>query len=136
MTELERITKVVDWLIFEKIVDSRRDMAIKLRYKETYISQILNEKKPINSKFIKRLAILDDRINFEWIGSGKGDMLKEHSELPSVVSEPLEEYIKRNIPYELYKLTLENEKLSKEKELELIKQNGQLIEMLKKAYGK
>lgn len=139
MTDLERIIKVVDWLIFEKIVDSRRDLADKLGYTESSLSQIINGKVNLSSRFIKKLSNLDSRINIEWINSGYDSMIFTQNIESVVVTEPPVEYGKpkqADIPYEIYKLSLENEKLSKEKELELIKQNGQLIEMLKKAYGK
>jgi transcriptional regulator with XRE-family HTH domain len=134
MTDLERIIKVVDWLIFEKKIESQRDLAEKLSYTESSLSQIINGKVPLSSKFIKKLSILDERINIDWIIDGVGEMLLRDTN--EILKEPEVEYKKPDIPYELYKLTLENEKLSKQKELELIKQNGELIEMLKKAYGK
>lgn len=139
MTEIERVTKVVDWLIFEKIVDSRRDLAEKLGYTESSLSQIINGKVNLSDRFIKKLSNLDSRINKEWINSGEDSMIYTQNNESLVVTEPPVKYEnpkKADIPYEIYKLTLENDKLSKEKELELIKQNGQLIEMLKKAYGK
>ncbi len=136
MTILERVIKVSEWLIFEKIVDSRRDLAEKLSYTESSLSQILNGKVNLSQKFIKKLSNLDSRVDFEWVSSGTGKMLKTDSDSSSVVSEPIAEYTKHDMPYEIYKLHIESEKLTKEKELELIKQNGQLIEMLKKAYEK
>lgn len=61
MTEIERVTKVVDWLIFEKIVDSRRDLAEKLGYTESSLSQIINGKVNLSDRFIKKLSILFGR---------------------------------------------------------------------------
>ena len=58
MTILERVIKVSEWLIFEKIVDSRRDLAEKLSYTESSLSQILNGKVNLSQKFIKKLSIL------------------------------------------------------------------------------
>ena len=58
MTILERVIKVSEWLIFEKIVDSRRDLAEKLSYTESSLSQILNGKVNLSQKFIKKLSNL------------------------------------------------------------------------------
>ncbi|MCF2709964.1 LexA family transcriptional regulator [Bacteroides pyogenes] len=77
MIDIERVIKVVDWLIFEKIVKSRKDLALKMGYTESSMSQILNQKVPLSERFIKKLSILDDRINIDWVMGGDGDMLQE-----------------------------------------------------------
>lgn len=77
MADIKRVTKVVDWLIFEKIVKSRKDLALKMGYTESSMSQILNQKVPLSEKFIKNLSILDNRINIDWLLGNEGDMLKE-----------------------------------------------------------
>lgn len=79
MLDIERVIKVVDWLIFEKIVTSRKDLALKMGYTESSMSQILNQKVPLSERFIKKLSILDERIDFNWILDGEGDMLKTES---------------------------------------------------------
>lgn len=94
MLDIERVIKVVDWLIFEKIVTSRKDLALKMGYTESSMSQILNQKVPLSERFIKKLSILDERIDFNWILDGEGDMLKtksttDSSMLPSISKERL-----------------------------------------------
>lgn len=81
-------------LIFEKIVTSRKDLALKMGYTESSMSQILNQKVPLSERFIKKLSILDERIDFNWILDGEGDMLKtksttDSSMLPSISKERL-----------------------------------------------
>lgn len=139
MTVLERVIKVVDWLIFDGKIKNRRDLAEKLGYTESSLSQILKGDVNLSGRFIKKLSIFDDRINYDWIISGNNSMILSKDIESMVASKPINEYgksEKQDIPYELYKLTLENEKLTKEKELELIKQNGELIELVKKMYNK
>ena len=75
MTELERVTKIVDWLIYDKIVKSRRDLAEILGYTESSLSQILNGKVALSKRFIKKLSNIDDRINPEWVLQESGNML-------------------------------------------------------------
>lgn len=95
MLDIERVIKVVDWLIFEKIVTSRKDLALKMGYTESSMSQILNQKVPLSERFIKKLSILDERIDFNWILDGEGDMLKTESTtdssnmLPSIETKKL-----------------------------------------------
>lgn len=134
MSELERVIRVVNWLILEQKVESRRDLAEKLGYTESSMSQILNGKVKLSGKFIKKLSDYHPDINEEWVRDGKGNMLYNSNNL----SEPEVRYEKKEqlIPIEIYKLSLENERLNKEKELELMKQNSELIELLKKAYEK
>lgn len=77
MLDIKRVIKVVDWLIFEKIVTSRKDLALKMGYTESSMSQILNQKVPLSERFIKKLLILDERINVDWLFGNAGKMLNE-----------------------------------------------------------
>lgn len=72
---LERVNNLIDWLIFEKIIRNRRDLADKIGYTESSLSQITNGKVELSFRFIKNLAKIDSRINIEWIETGKGLML-------------------------------------------------------------
>ncbi len=76
MADLERVIKIVDWLIFEKVVKSRRELAEVLGYTESSMSQILNGKVTLSERFIKKLSTIDDRINEDWIRHESGNMLK------------------------------------------------------------
>ncbi|MBQ2796843.1 MAG: helix-turn-helix transcriptional regulator [Tidjanibacter sp.] len=73
--DIQRVIKVVEWLIFEGIAKNRRDLAEKLGYTESSFSQIINGKVNISERFIKKLYNLDDRLSEEWIKTGKGEML-------------------------------------------------------------
>lgn len=75
MTKIERVIKVVDLLIFEKKVSSRRELADKLGYTESSMSQILNGKVSLSDKFIKKLSIFEESINEVWLMTGEGSML-------------------------------------------------------------
>lgn len=78
MTDLERVIKIVDWVIYERIVKNRRELAEILGYTESSLSQILNGKVPLSDKFIKKLSSIDSRINEEWITSESGNMLRSN----------------------------------------------------------
>ena len=78
MTDLERVIKIVDWVIYERIVKYRRELAEILGYTESSLSQILNGKVPLSDKFIKKLSSIDSRINEEWITSESGNMLRSN----------------------------------------------------------
>jgi len=64
MTDLERVIKTIDLLIFNDIVKNKRELAEKLGYTESSISQIVNGKVPLSNRFLKKLSILaTDRNN-------------------------------------------------------------------------
>lgn len=73
--DIQRVIKVVEWLIFEGIAKNRRDLAEKLGYTESSFSQIINGKVNLSERFIKKLYNLDSRLSEEWIKTGAGDML-------------------------------------------------------------
>jgi transcriptional regulator with XRE-family HTH domain len=119
MAEIQRIKKVIDWLIFEGKVKSRRDLAEKMGYTESSMSQILNEKVSLSDKFIKKLSIMDNSINPTWLLSGEGNMLISES-IISEISDYKEKY---------YALLEENRALYKEKD----KLNNKIILTLERS---
>ena len=80
MSDLQRVIKCIDWLIFERKVKSRRDLAEKMDYTESSMSQILNAKVSLSSRFIKKLSKIDPDISESWLMSGKGEMLKNNEQ--------------------------------------------------------
>lgn len=76
MSDLQRIRKVIDWLIFEGMAESQKDVAEKCGYGESYMSQVLSGRVNLSSRFIKNLSALDERLSEEWIESGRGEMLR------------------------------------------------------------
>ncbi len=93
MSDIERIISVVDWLIYKKKVRSRRELAEKMGYTESSMSQILNGKVSLSEKFIKKLSIMDLDINVEWIRTGEGEMIKSKNH---IINEPSVQYGEQN----------------------------------------
>ena len=75
MTDIERVVNLIDWMVFTKKITSRRQLSEKMGYKESYLSQILNGKVPVTEKFLKKLSITGDGVNFNWLLNGEGEML-------------------------------------------------------------
>jgi len=73
--EIQRVIKVIEWLIFEGIVKNRRDLAERIGYTESSLSQIINGKVNLSERFIKKLYSIDNRLSEEWIKNGSGQML-------------------------------------------------------------
>ena len=76
MTEIQRIKKVVNWLIFMEYVENERELSEKLGYTKSSFSQIINGRVPLSDKFVKKLCSIDENINEVWILRGEGDLFK------------------------------------------------------------
>lgn len=80
MGELERIRTAIKWLIGQGIADNQEGIGNLLGYaNKSSFSQLLNGKKPLPANFIDRLAALDDKLNYSWLASGNGQMLKNET---------------------------------------------------------
>lgn len=88
MTEIQRIKKVVNWLIFMEYVENERELSEKLGYTKSSFSQIINGRVPLSDKFVKKLCSIDENINEVWIIEGTGTMLKNAVEGEAVVTVP------------------------------------------------
>ena len=78
MSNLKRIKKVINWLIYKEIGESEKEIAERLGYTKSSFSQIVNGKVPLSDKFISKLCSLDENINLVWVQSGEGEMFIEH----------------------------------------------------------
>lgn len=79
LSDLQRIRKVVKWLIFSGFGENEKELAEYLGYTNSAFSQILNGKVPISDKFINKLVSLDKNINKVWIKTGNENLFI-HSE--------------------------------------------------------
>ena len=79
MSNLKRIKKVINWLIYKEIGDSEKEIAERLGYTKSSFSQIVNGKVPLSDKFISKLCSLDENINLVWVQSWEGKMFIEHN---------------------------------------------------------
>lgn len=77
MSNLKRIKKVINWLIYKEIGESEKEIAERLGYTKSSFSQIVNGKVPLSDKFISKLCSLDKNINLVWVQSGEGEMFLE-----------------------------------------------------------
>lgn len=78
--KLLRLADMIDWLLYNNVVASRRELAKRMKYQESTLSLVVNGKQPISSKFLNALAGVDDRLNIDWIDTGEGDMIVEIEE--------------------------------------------------------
>lgn len=86
MTEQQRIKKIIKWLIYSDFAENDREIADKLGYTKSSLSQIVTGKVPISEKFVKKLCSADENINEAWISKGEGKMLKSDTLALSISS--------------------------------------------------
>lgn len=85
MTDIERVKEVVNWIIFEKIAKTRKEIAQMIGYTESSFSQIINSKVPLSDSFVKNLSNIDHRINVNWLFTGEGEMLNQEKLEPNAI---------------------------------------------------
>lgn len=73
----ERVRKVIKWLISERVVLYQKDVAKRMNYNASVMSNLLNGNGRITDRFIERLCDIDMRLNPDWIRTGNGDMLEK-----------------------------------------------------------
>lgn len=71
-----RLRELANYMIYQGIVKSDKDLADKLSINRANLSQILNGKIRATDKFVIRFCKVFDFANFGWIMSGSGSMLK------------------------------------------------------------
>lgn len=76
MTDIQRIKKAINWLIFQGVAENEKALAELLGYTKSSFSQIINGRVPISEKFVKKLCGLDENINEVWVLKGDGTMFK------------------------------------------------------------
>lgn len=85
---ITRVKHVRDYLIYSGKVSSQQDFAIKIGYKPTVMSQMLNGKKNLPSERIaQKICSVFFDINKDWLLTGEGSMLKDQPNQPSVQPE-------------------------------------------------
>lgn len=79
MTEIQRIRKAINWLLYQGVAENDRELSEIMGYTKSSFSQIVNGRVPLSDKFAKKLCRLDENINEVWIMTGEGDMFKRKS---------------------------------------------------------
>lgn len=90
MSDIQRIKKVINWLIFQDVAESEKQLADLLGYTKSSFSQIVNGKVPLSEKFVKKLCGLDENINEVWVLKGEGSMFKNNPNGLQMVEIPRE----------------------------------------------
>lgn len=74
MTDIQRIKRVINWLIFQEVAESEKELSEMLGYTKSSFSQIVNGRVPLSDKFVNKLCSLDENINKVWVLTEQGEM--------------------------------------------------------------
>ena len=78
MTIYSRLRKVVNWLVFSELVESQNDLAARLGYSSSYMSQVMSSAKVASPSFVGKICSLDPNLSPEWVLEGVGQMFQNN----------------------------------------------------------
>lgn len=74
---VNRIKDVLEWLKSSSLFRSNREIAERMGYNPSMVSQVITGRSSVTQKFVRSLSSVCPRINYAWIWTGEGDMLRE-----------------------------------------------------------
>ena len=86
---INRIKDVLEWLKASELFRSNREIAERMGYNPSMVSQVITGRSAVTQKFVRSLSSVCSRISYDWIWTGEGDMLRE---TPSSVAIPAERF--------------------------------------------
>lgn len=72
----QRVIEAIDWLKNNGKIANSTDFANKLEKNRSYISEIVNKKRPVTGKFIQDIINQFQELSPAWLLTGEGSMLK------------------------------------------------------------
>lgn len=80
MNKIDRFKMFMRYIVNEGIAESQKDFGHKLGYNnESYFSQIINNKVQTPKDFISKCIKIVPDVNYEWLQTGEGNMLRSNS---------------------------------------------------------
>lgn len=74
---VNRIKDVLEWLKASELFRSNREIAERMDYNPSMVSQVITGRSAVTQKFVRSLSSVCSRISYDWIWTGEGDMLRE-----------------------------------------------------------
>ncbi len=74
---VNRIKDVLEWLKASELFRSNREIAERMGYNPSMVSQVITGRSAVTQKFVRSLSSVCSRISYDWIWTGEGDMLRE-----------------------------------------------------------
>lgn len=74
---VKRIKDMLEWLKSSGLFRSNREIAERMGYNPSMVSQVITGRSAVTQKFVRSLSSVCSRISYDWIWTGEGDMLRE-----------------------------------------------------------
>lgn len=74
---VNRIKDVLEWLKASELFRSNREIAERMGYNPSMVSQVITGRSAVTQKFVRSLSSVCSRISYDWVWTGEGDMLRE-----------------------------------------------------------
>lgn len=88
---VKRIKDVLEWLKSSDLFRSNREIAERMGYNPSMVSQVITGRSAVTQKFVRSLSSVCSRISYDWIWTGEGDMLREVQSSGALPAERLSE---------------------------------------------
>lgn len=88
---VKRIKDVLEWLKSSDLFRSNREIAERMGYNPSMVSQVITGRSAVTQKFVRSLSSVCSRISYDWIWTGEGDMLREIQSSVALPAERLSE---------------------------------------------
>lgn len=86
---VNRIKDVLEWLKSSEMFRSNREIAERMGYNPSMVSQVITGRSAVTQKFVRSLSSVCSRISYDWIWTGEGNMLQEVISSDAIPSERL-----------------------------------------------
>lgn len=73
-SRVERIREALEWLKDNGVFRSNREIAEKMGYNPSMLSQVITGKSAVSQRFVKTLCAVAPGLRQDWVWNGKGDM--------------------------------------------------------------
>lgn len=88
---VNRIKDVLEWLKASELFRSNREIAERMGYNPSMVSQVITGRSAVTQKFVRSLSSVCSRISYDWIWTGEGDMLRETTSSGAIPAERFSE---------------------------------------------
>ena len=100
---VERIREALEWLKTNGVFRSNREIAEKMGYNPSMLSQVITGKSAVSQRFVKTLCAVTPGLRQEWVWNGNGDMF-----MTQIVPEP----VSGEVPTDFERLTFIMEQMA------------------------
>lgn len=88
MTQLERLRKIINWLIYQGVADNDTSLAKVLGMQRPSFSKVANGMVPLSEKLAAKICALDNTLSIKWLMEGTGQMFLEEGKNYEASPEP------------------------------------------------